>query len=361
MARILLIALVLTVSCCWLAAEEMHSVLPAVGAVCISIDSAIEVDGELSEPAWDEAIAASGFTISAVDALAKNQTAFRIVRNADTLYLGVRCVEENMAGLKTNVTMRDGSVWHDDVIELFLDANHDHETYYQFAVNAIATRFDSRSGATTWDAQWDAAATTDEDGWTLEIAIPFASLDDGAPATGDVWGLNVCRERQAGREKELHNWADVQGNFLRPWLFGHIYFAGDSFTMDDAAARDMYAKIEVPTRIYLQDGIALIGPDGLQSRESYQQMLARSFEQAKQLREMHEELAATFREERDAPHADEFAALDESYLNLREMATSEGAVSPFEWAAQTIAISDLTHAMHELRWQVRIALLLREA
>ncbi len=342
------------------AAEEIHSVLPAQAAVCLQADGPIDVDGELSDAAWQRAITVGGMTISAGDALAPNQTEFRLLYDAEALYVGVRCLEQNMQGLKTDVTTRDGSVWQDDVIELFIDLAHDHEHFLQFAANAIATRFDGKNGAATWDADWEAAASIAPDGWSLELRIAFAEMDTEPPAEGDVWGVNLCRERLAGGARELHNWANVEGNFHRPWLFGHVWFAGPDFELTPEVARAMYAAIGVPVRLALREGYAAIGPDGVQEELRYGAMLAAALAEAGELQAMHEELARAYREEQDVPFADEFAPLDERYQALQAAASGED-VSALIWATKTVEIDRLAFELNELRWKVRIALLLREA
>ena len=362
MARAIALVLIATsLMSCACAAEEIHSVQPAVGAICLTTDQPVVIDGELSDAAWQQAPVVSGFRISALEVLAPNQTEFMVLRDADTLYLGVRCHEENMAGLVETVTMRDGSVWHDDDVEFFFDVNHDHHSFYQVMANALGTRFDSKTGANTWDTEWEAAASKQADAWLLEIAVPFESLETEPPAVGDIWGLNVCRERQAGRDRVLSNWANVQGNFLRPWLFGHIYFAGESFEMTDELAREIHAAIEVPVALYLPGRRALVGPKGVEDSRTWQEILAGEFGQAENLRELHAELAQTFAENPGAPHRDEFAPLDERFARLRELATGQEPISPAQWATQTIQIDKLQTELHELKWQVKIALLLQEA
>lgn len=362
MTRTIIVALLVTLVACGACfAQEMHSVQPAVGAVCLTTDRPIAIDGDLSDAAWQSAPVVSGFRISALEVLAPNQTEFMVLRDADTLYFGVRCHEENMEGLQETVTMRDGSVWHDDDVELFFDVDHDHSDFYQLMANSLGTRFDAKTGASTWDAEWEAATSREESAWLLEVAIPFTALETGAPDVGDVWGVNVCRERQAGRETVLSNWANVQGNFLRPWLFGHLYFAGESFELTDQVARDLHEAIEVPVEMYLDGRIALISEKGVERSRSYREMLAAAFGEAGELQDLHAELSETFAEIPDAPHRDEFVPLDARFRELKALATGDADVSPAQWATQTIQIDRLQTALHELKWKVKIALLMREA
>lgn len=335
--------------------------LPAVAVVCLKTADPIELDGRLNETAWQQALTVSGFTISGSEELASNQTSMAVVRDDQALYVGVRCQEERMDSLKAEISGPDARVWHDDCVEIFVDANHDHKSFMQFAVNSVPARFDGKSGAETWDAEWEAGADTDEDGWTVEVRIPFASMEAEPPAEGDVWALNVCRERLATGTRELHNWANVQGNFHRPWLFGHLYFAGHELDLTPELAGRLYAATAFPTRVYLHGGYALIGPRGVQERREYRQLLAEAVAGAAELVELRQDLLRTYAREADVPYAEEFESLNRSFRRLLAAARSRQPVPPLVWAEQTVQIDGLRHELHDLSWKVKLALLLRDA
>ena len=343
------------------AAQPIHSVVPPPVAVCLRATGPITIDGDPGEAAWQEALPYSALTISGSDLLAPNQTVFRMLHDGEALYIGGRCFEENMPGLKTNITSRDGSVWQDDCIELFLDTSHDHESFYQLITNAIGTRFDARTGSNTWDGDWEAAGSIGPDSWSIELRVPFATLAVAPPAVGALWGMNLCRERLATGDRELHNWADVEGNFHRPWLFGHLYFAGPSFELTDEVARALYAAIEVPARVDLPTERTLVTADGVAERTGFRDLLAAQFEAAAELRALHDELSRAYAGTPDAPFREEFAQLDERYAALQTAATGADALSALRWAQHTVEVAGLTAALDELSWKVKIALLLRDA
>ncbi len=342
-------------------AVEVHSVQPAVAAVCLKTRTPVQLDGHLDEAAWEQAIAISGFTISGSGEPADNQTSMRVLRDDAALYFGVRCQEARMNSIKADESGRDAPVWHDDCVEVFIDTAHDHEHFLQFAVNSIAARFDSKTGAGTWDAEWEAAASRDETGWSVELRIPFASMGVEPPAQGSVWGLNVCRERLATGTRELHNWANVQGNFLRPWLFGHLYMAGEKFDLTPALASKLYAAMQVPLRLYVRGGYVLIGAQGIQERQEYRRLLAESFAQAGDLVKIREELMRTYVTAPDAPYVEDFQRIDAQFRRLQTAATSPGPLPPLVWAQQSVQIGRLAKEMSDLSWKVKIAMLLREA
>src|SRR5262249_2821231 len=72
----------------------------------------------------------------------------------------------------------------------------DRRTGYVFQVNAAGARFDglivtAEDVSADWDGIWDARVGRDSSGWTLEVAIPAATLRF-TPGLSP-WGFNVSR------------------------------------------------------------------------------------------------------------------------------------------------------------------------
>jgi hypothetical protein len=62
--------------------------------------------------------------------------------------------------------------------------------------------------------------------WTVEVAIPYTSLQVAAPKIGETWGFNLCRNRPPGEgaPRELITWSYLQTKFKELELFGKIQF-----------------------------------------------------------------------------------------------------------------------------------------
>jgi len=59
--------------------------------------------------------------------------------------------------------------------------HHDHKTGVMLTVSAAGSRADAwlsndYEQDRSWDGVWDAAVTTDSEGWTVEIRVPFSQL-----------------------------------------------------------------------------------------------------------------------------------------------------------------------------------------
>jgi len=86
------------------------------------------------------------------------------------------------------------------------------------------------AGASTSDITWNceglvAAAKTDDAGYTVELAIPLASIG-GTAKPGTHFAGNICRERYAGRTRrqgpDLQSWTATQTGFNDSKYFSRI-------------------------------------------------------------------------------------------------------------------------------------------
>jgi len=184
------------------------------------------IDGRLDDPCWQRALKADSFVRIMRGPAEVQQTLFQVAWDDANLYLAVTCLEPNPDAIKAEMRAHDVSaVMADDAVEIFLHPRLDEPAYYQLAANSLGTRYDGRAFDSSWNADWQAAATVGPDAWYLECAISFASLGVyGAP--GAIWGLNVNRDRQAGGETEWSGWSDTVSGFHVPERFGRLVFAG---------------------------------------------------------------------------------------------------------------------------------------
>lgn len=136
-------------------------------------------------------------------------------------------------------TQRDGPLWEEEVLEVFLDPVGDALNYFEIEVNPLGAVVDlvcrkNRSGYTK-DFAWDCAGLrtavrTTAQGWSAELAIPFASLIAEPPRAGSVWRANFCRidrpnHLAASPERELTSWSPTHLRLFHvPERFGRIEF-----------------------------------------------------------------------------------------------------------------------------------------
>ena len=289
---------------------------------CARATGAIVVDGDLNDAAWSRAALVSGFRDSGREVIFPEPMAMQLLWDDDNVYMAVTCYESKMNKLVTNVTAHDGPFWEDDCIEIFFDTGHVHADYYQLAVTAKGVRYDSWKGDRLWSKPWTAKTKHYPDRWTVEIAIPGATLGVGKMAPPAFWGFNLCRERLAGGSRELANWADVERNFNTPELFGHLLFVSDNWQPAEGELPGIAAQAAgtVENRLYTARGIWTVAPDGKSRFESYLDQVRVMF---RELPDEAQELQKLYAAKPKLPHAKEFAKLTESFAGWKKQAFAQ--------------------------------------
>ena len=169
--------------------------------VCPKATGPITMDGKIDEPAWTQAPKVGPLlTLGARLIPARGLTYAKMLYDRSALYLAVTCAAPAPKALKRH--SRDTrNVWSADHIEIFLNPFPDAEDYYHLVFDRAGNLFDSwhtqvasdRKGA-NWDGAWRVTIAQTPEGWTAEVALPFAVFGTGTPQPGDLWRLKACRD-----------------------------------------------------------------------------------------------------------------------------------------------------------------------
>lgn len=178
----------------------------------------VTVDGNLGEPAWQQAPVTLGFVQRDPQegTPVSEKTSFLILYTSTTLYLGVLCYDSDPQGIRATDRRRDSSFGNDDLLSIVLDTFHDHRNAFLFRTNPLGAQYDALitdEGKTTnenWDEKWEVATQITEVGWTAEFAIPFKSLRV-SEENGHGWGLDL--ERVIRRKNEFAYWNNYRRGF----------------------------------------------------------------------------------------------------------------------------------------------------
>jgi hypothetical protein len=191
------------------------------GAVAHEASAAPSIDGRLAPGEWDQAAQLTGFTLHDGDRPAPDQTEAFVTWDRERLYVAFRCAQPG-GNPKADVRRRDGNVWEDDAVELFLQPDPEAPTYTQFIGNSAGTIFDGQGLANVgWNGDWVYRASVAGDSWVGELSIPLASLGL-KPGTGDLTlGLNLCRDQQLPTAR-ASCWSPVSGSFHNTESFGRL-------------------------------------------------------------------------------------------------------------------------------------------
>lgn len=176
------------------------------------------IDGKLDDIAWKTA-AKVQMNYTNLGDPSTRPTEVYIARDAENLYIGYRCYEPKMNQLKANVTERDGPLFDDDSVEVFLAAEGRSEDYYHFSVNTLGTKYESHVYDTGFNPEWQAAVGKETGAWIAEFAIPFSAVE--ANASGAL-RANFCRNRAVTPTVENMCWSPTYGSFHTPIRFGTL-------------------------------------------------------------------------------------------------------------------------------------------
>jgi len=320
---------------------------------CHRTPKPVVIDGKLTPAEWAAAITVSGFTISGSDTLAPQQVEMSLLYDAEHLYIAVKCLESQMSKVKAPHRVTDGPFWLDDAIEFFIDANHDHQTHWQFATTPAAMRYDNLDGDSTWNADWKVAAHKAADFWAVEIAIPFADLKLGAPAPGTLWGFNLCRERQPSGKLELYNWANVQRVFKNAHLFGHLYFVAADWKPTAATVSPAARKAEGDlARLFARHGTWDTPRGGKPTLVPYRDQLRRLSPGGQRFMA---ELRTIFANNPSLPLHKQFTQLNATYASTQKLIAGSTPIDAPTWARAALFLGTLKDQAEELYWKVRLA------
>ncbi len=186
----------------------------------------ITIDGALDEEGWARSARVS-FVNNQDGEPTQYPTELRLLRAPENLYFGFTCHDPNAADLPTG----EGET---DSVEIFLDPQHDEDSYYWWQIDIAGRVLDWRfpGGGEPADEQWESgvevATQQLDDRWIVEVRVPRASMKDGMERPeGRPWGANFCRSmRNPPQDKDTFScWSPlIRGKFHQPELFGHIFF-----------------------------------------------------------------------------------------------------------------------------------------
>jgi hypothetical protein len=168
-------------------------------ALKLAEDEAIDLDGLLTEPAWGRA----------------EPTEVYVVYSPDVLYIGAILHDSDPSGILGNQLQRDQGLGGDDRFMWILDTFLDGRTGYFFETNPAGLLGDGLMRASSglglskqWDGIWTVKTARGDYGWSLEIAIPFRTLNFDPSL--DTWGINF--QRTVRRKQEELLWSGYRRN-----------------------------------------------------------------------------------------------------------------------------------------------------
>jgi hypothetical protein len=215
-------------SVCWIVALVLvlcASPASSFELATVVLSSEPTIDGIPDEAVWSEAATAEGF-VQIEPAFGRPSpfaTTVKVGITERALFVEFILSDPEPARIAASVTTRDGDLNADDAVAVLIDTFDDDRTAYFFGTNLVATQMDGKiadNGRTVdrrWDAAWRCAAGRSQDGWTVEIEVPFEILKYKA-GRDRVWGINFAR--RVPRRLETSVWSGPAESEWRVSQFG---------------------------------------------------------------------------------------------------------------------------------------------
>jgi len=165
------------------------------------------IDGDLADACWKRAKIGGVWIDPNAGGAADPHPDLYVCYDDKNIYVGVHNPEPQMQNIIADVTSRDGAVWNDDSIEVFLDPSAGKETYHQFIVNTAGVLYDAEGHESSWDSKAQVKVKKMTDGWSVEFSIPLSDLGVTGSPKGQTWTGNFCRNRLGAGEP--HRWSDT--------------------------------------------------------------------------------------------------------------------------------------------------------
>ncbi|CAM2007719.1 carbohydrate binding family 9 domain-containing protein [Acanthopleuribacter pedis] len=162
---------------------------------------AITIDGDLSDAGWRDVVPIEGWveTNPGDNIAPKVRSQGYLTYDDQHLYVGLYFYDPDPGAIRAPMGDRDNVPSYTDYGGIIVDADNDGRSAVMFLANPRGIQYDAVSNDASGEDSspnffWESEAEITEDGWVLELKIPFATLryKQGDPQT---WGIMLYRNR----------------------------------------------------------------------------------------------------------------------------------------------------------------------
>ena len=161
----------------------------------------IEIDGELNDRAWDDALT---IDLNLVNHPWNNKaspvsTKAKMIENGEYLYISFVAQDPNPEAIQASLADRD-TTWTDDIVGIKIDPQNNRRSNYAFFVNPYGVQNDHVANEITgdqntlWDGIWHSYGKITENGYQVEMAIPFHILNFEESNETKYWAFELSRQ-----------------------------------------------------------------------------------------------------------------------------------------------------------------------
>lgn len=158
----------------------------------------VKIDGILDDEAWEDALILElKYEVEPGENIAPPvRTEVLLTSNTNLLFVAFRAYDPNPSQIRARLTDRD-KIWNDDFVGIVLDTFNDSRRTYNFYCNPYGVQAEKVVGFSgfeiEWDAIWNSAGRVTNEGYVVEMAIPFSVVRFQRRDGEQVWGIDVVR------------------------------------------------------------------------------------------------------------------------------------------------------------------------
>lgn len=205
----------------------------------------VVIDGKLDDKSWQAAPTIELQFPWKAQTGTHQKTIGRLLWDDDYLYVSYECQDADIVALRMD---RDDPTYLDDAVEIFINPKPSQvSVYFGLEMSARGVLYDylmsdARYAFKRFNLQGVLLATfirgtlnargDDDQGWNLEVAIPWRNFEEVAPrpTPGTTWTANLNRWDGVEPDRVLSIWSDPQQPRANPHVpakFGQLVFVED--------------------------------------------------------------------------------------------------------------------------------------
>ncbi|MBN1831780.1 MAG: carbohydrate binding family 9 domain-containing protein [Deltaproteobacteria bacterium] len=161
------------------------------------IETAVKIDAILDEEAWQKAVKinANIEVRPGENIPSPVKTEACLAYDRENLYVAIIAYDPEPSKIRAHISERD-KIGSDDWVLILFDTFNDQQRTYDFMCNPLGIQHDmieTPNGNGEYDAIWDSDGRITDEGYIVEMAIPFNSLPFQNSEGDQIWGFDVVR------------------------------------------------------------------------------------------------------------------------------------------------------------------------
>ena len=180
----------------------------------------IEIDGHLEDPAWSGALELElKYEVQpGENVVPPVRTVLYVTHDDRKVYFAFLAFDPDPSRIRARLSDRD-EAWSDDWVGVAIDTFNDQRRAYELLSNPLGVQMDAinddvgQNYDDSWNAIWESSGRITEQGYTVEIAVPFNQIRfQNTNGEAQIWGFDAFRSYPRGDRHHIGLFPRDRGN-----------------------------------------------------------------------------------------------------------------------------------------------------